>query len=158
MSSNANMLVMVAGLILIGVGVTLTWLWLRVDRQNRAAQRWPETTGVVVGNSVRPLIGVQAWLLSHGTLHPRAEPRIEYEYQVNGETYRSNRVRLGTLAQTVREATQTVAQYPPGTRLNVYYDPAQPQRACLERPRGGSLSGIVTGLTCVVIGALLMVM
>jgi|DewCreStandDraft_4_1066084.scaffolds.fasta_scaffold84837_2 CBS domain-containing protein len=134
------------GLGLIAVGGGLMLMWWRIRQQQTGARRWPSTVGVVTGGDVRTLISVQAYVLSQGGLHPRAEPRIEYEYQVNGQVYHSDKVRLGTWSLSVRDAAQVIKDHAPGTPVTVYYDPTGPHRAVLDRTGGGEWGGVLVGL------------
>lgn len=144
------------GLILIVIGGALMLMWLRIARQARAAWHWPSTQGVIIGGELRTLISPQAFVLSQGGLHPRAEPRIEYEYQVEGQTYQSDKVRLGTWSLSVREATEVMKAYAPGSMVTVYYDPLQPARAILKLPDESAWGGIAIGAACALIGVGLM--
>lgn len=140
------------GLSLIIVGGVVTLAWLRIHRQAAGLRQWPSAPGVVVGGELRTLISVQAFVLSQGGLHPRAEPRIEYEYQVDGHTYRSDKVRMGTWSLSVRDAAQVIRNYAPGVPVTVYYDPADPQHAVLDRTGGGEWGGLLVGMGCAAIG------
>jgi hypothetical protein len=138
------------GLVIIGSGVTLAWL--RIYQRVASLRQWPSVSGVVMGGGLRTLISVQAFMLSQGRLHPRAEPRIEYEYQVDGQTYRSDKVRLGTWSLSVRDAAQVIRDHAPGAPVTVYYDPTDPHRAVLDRTGGGEWGGILAGAGCAAIG------
>lgn len=61
---------------------------------------------------------------------------VLYEYEVQGQTYQSTQIKAGDRfirSGSSRDAYQTVDQYPPGTLVTVYYDPANPAESALER-------------------------
>lgn len=68
-------------------------------------------------------------------------PRIEYVYEVDGETYHGKTITEGTDQLTwftgnPEKARTRSGQYPEGAAVTVYYDPHRPANACLERSRG----------------------
>ncbi len=144
------------GLSLVIVGGVVTLAWLRIHQRVASMRQWPSVPGVVTGGELRTLISVQAFVLSQGGLHPRAEPRIEYEYQTDGQIYRSDKVRLGTWSLSVRDAAQVIKDYAPGAPVTVYYDPADPQHAVLDRTGGGEWGGILLGLISAAVGVMLL--
>jgi hypothetical protein len=107
------------------------------------AKSWPSTTGKVVISEVQAL-KKEPGDLGHnmGDTNITNEPRVEYNFQVDGRTYRGRRV-------TIREKTADfelepiLARYPVGASVTVYYDPTNPQNAVLERdlPGGVMLAG-----------------
>lgn len=114
----------------------------------RAAREWPSTAGkVVISNSEVREVGV---IEEHGHhSEPRNFANIVYEYTVNGQTLRNNRVSIGEDRGNFQIA-ETIARYPVGTVVTVFYNPLHPREAVLERdlPQGlwGCL-GIGTAIT-----------
>jgi Protein of unknown function (DUF3592) len=123
--------------------------------QVRAAHDWPSTPGkVVTSNSeVREVKVLDSDRESGHKLEPRNFANIVYEYSVSGQTLRNNRVSIGEDRGNV-EVAKTIARYPVGTIVTVYYNPLHPLEAVLERdlPRGlwGCL-GIATVIVLVVV-------
>lgn len=68
-------------------------------------------------------------------------PRVEYEFSVGFHRYRGKRV---SLAEVVAgpDAVGTLARYPVGASVPVYYDPADPQRSVLDRELPSFFRGI----------------
>ena len=66
----------------------------------------------------------------------RVEPRnfanIVYEYSVSGQTLSNNRVSIGEDRGDF-EVAETIARYPVGKPVTVYYNPRHPRDAVLER-------------------------
>lgn len=62
-------------------------------------------------------------------------PRVLYEYQVNGQLYRNDKRILGEeVSKGVRSwAEKDIAKYQRGATVPVYYNPANPGEAVLER-------------------------
>lgn len=57
---------------------------------------------------------------------------IRYEYRVNGKRYTGQRVSIGEDLGD-GDVAGTLARYPRGSNVTVYYDPADPAQAVLER-------------------------
>jgi len=123
------------GLIAVAIAVKLL--------QQRAAAAWPSTPGTVVA-SRSELRKVKVLDDSREALH-RFERRnfasIVYEYQARGRRLRGNRVGIGEDRGNVGVA-ETLARYPVGTPVTVYYDPLHPERAVLERELPPGLGGV----------------
>ena len=59
-----------------------------------------------------------------------------YQYEVNGQSYQGQRIKASDKFMSIRisgEAQATVARYPAGSRVTVYYDPNNPSESALER-------------------------
>ncbi len=113
----------------------------------RAARQWPSTAGkVVISNSeVREVRVIEA----HGhRFEPRNFANIVYQYSVSGQTVRNNRVSIGEDSGNF-EVAETIARYPAGAAVTVYYNPRHPHEAVLERDPAKGLwgcLGIGTGM------------
>ena len=117
-------------IILIALGVKLRELF--------EARRWPETTGKVVASRVTSLQKG-----SGSDSRVTNQPLVRYEYTVGGQTYLCSRV---SVAEEVdgAELRAILKRYPVGHAVTVYYDPASPERALLERtlPMGKVAQGL----------------
>jgi hypothetical protein len=74
-------------------------------------------------------------------------PAVEYEFTVGGTKVRG--VRIGIGDDSGGENTEaTLARYPLGASVSVYYDPADPTHCVLERtgPQGITAAGCIGGL------------
>ena len=93
----------------------------------QSTQNWLSTTGTVLMSSVQ----------SKGTGRSHSlYPVVVYVYAVNGQSYQSQRIKAGEQFLNVRvtgQAHATVARYPIGAAVTVYYDPANPAECTLER-------------------------
>ncbi|MBS0528067.1 MAG: DUF3592 domain-containing protein [Proteobacteria bacterium] len=107
--------------------------------QVRAASDWPSVEGRVVTSaaqmrSVRVIDGDRASGRSH---EQRNFANVVYEYSVAGVSFRNNRVSIGEDLGNF-EVAETLAKYPAGKAVTVYYNPLHPKDAVLERdaPKG----------------------
>lgn len=88
----------------------------RLATERQMTSGWKATRGVIVDQKgYRPM---SRW--GSGTHYT-----IEYEYQVNGKVYKSNRVRLNS--------TEADYMHRPGRNVVVYYNPDNPNLAVLNR-------------------------
>ncbi len=114
-------------LVLGGIGYLLYKRNKQSGEVRLLAQSWPSTSGTVLMSSVQSRTSGR----SHSTY-----PVIVYQYVVNGQSYQSQTVKAGEQFLNVRVAGQaqaTVARYPIGANVTVYYDPANPANSALER-------------------------
>lgn len=106
------------------------WLWRTKkssDAAKAAAQTWQPTTGTVLLSRVE--------LQGLGD-NMRTEPRIEYRYEVGGQSYQSNRVFAAR--RFIRSSMDSsdynlIDKYPVGAVVAVYYNPTNPAESCLIR-------------------------
>lgn len=59
-------------------------------------------------------------------------PRFTYQYEVGGQVYRDGRIAFYRRC-TGSRAQELVARHPTGSQVQVYYDPARPAEAVLDR-------------------------
>jgi len=125
------------------------WKQLMVRRSGL----WPSTLGEIVRSEVVRSRG-GAWDSRHTTF----EARVEYRYEVSGRTFTGTTIDLGGTMHTSlsRHAAKRCASYPAGVRTLVYFDPARPERACLERTGAGPFFLGAVGVVFAVVGLALM--
>jgi hypothetical protein len=98
----------------------------------RKAKRWPSTTGKVIASRIASSTKEPGDAASFGERNVTNEPYVEYEYHVEGQRFRNTRITIGEKTSEY-ELEAILARYPVGTAVTVYYDPANPQKAVLER-------------------------
>jgi F0F1-type ATP synthase membrane subunit c/vacuolar-type H+-ATPase subunit K len=107
--------------------------------QVRAASEWPSTPGkVVVSNSqVRQVRVLDDQREDGHRFEPRNFANIVYQYSVSGQRLTNNRVSIGEDRGNFGVA-ETIARYPVGAAVTVYYNSLHPREAVLERntPKG----------------------
>lgn len=119
----------VVGALFIAMGIFLAArdIWATND-----ARDWVAAKGQVVATSI--------------TTHPRSSsrrsdhtPRMTYRYQVGGRTYASNYIWLADPRSFNErgEAAAFLSAYPVGAVIDIFHDPADPQRAVVIREAGG---------------------
>lgn len=112
-------------LLMFGVGVTLIIAALRNLQRGHASRRWPQARGRIV----------RAIVLVHTAPEDHSEsysPQVEYEYTIDGTTYRSSRRRFGQIGSWGRaQAERTTASYPPGSTVPLSFNPQKPAESVL---------------------------
>jgi Protein of unknown function (DUF3592) len=107
--------------------------------QVRAAREWPSTPGkVFISNSeVRDVRVLDDSREDNYRIERRNFANIVYQYSVAGKQLRNNRVSIGEDRGDF-EVAETIAKYPEGMDVTVFYNPLHPNEAVLERdlPKG----------------------
>jgi hypothetical protein len=96
-----------------------------------ASAKWPRVEGKILASSVELVDGE----------YPSYTPKIEYQYVVDGRSYRSKKLRVGFWSSSFQgRARRIAAAYRPGDGVTVFYDPAKPSRAVLQPGGAGGLA------------------
>jgi hypothetical protein len=107
--------------------------------QVRAAREWPSTPGKVVisDSEVRDVRVLDDSREDNYRIERRNFADIVYQYSVAGKQLRNNRVSIGEDRGNF-EVAETIAKYPEGMDVTVFYNPLHPNEAVLERdlPKG----------------------
>lgn len=145
----------IVGLILLAVGVGVTVWGIAVVRNAMASSSWPTVTGTVTASDVERQRSRSGTRRNRRKTSYRAN--VAYEYSVDETKYASDQVSFGEYASSNPNfAQQIVNRYPKGKRVEVHYDPQQPEVAVLEP--GASWSSFFPlgfGLIFSVVGAAL---
>ncbi len=110
-----------------GIGYFLYKRSQQSGAARQMAQTWPSTMGRVLMSSVQS---------SHSGTSHSTYPVVVYQYEVLGKTYQSQTIKAGEQYLNVRiigQAQETVARYPIGANVTVYYNPVNPANSALER-------------------------
>lgn len=105
-----------------------------------------QTEGVILSAAVGA--GQSRYRASSGGYHYRTSyhPDITYQYTVNGQQYINNRfAQRPTLINRESIIQRVLEKYPVGQKVTVYYNPANPQDAYLQKGMGGAATAIVLG-------------
>jgi hypothetical protein len=108
------------------VFIVLTVFPIRFFPEALASRSWPSVEGEIT-TSEEEKVG------SHYRVS--LKPKINYSYSVNGEIYRSGRIKIGaqSISSTDRSwVERTLKRYPLGKKLTVYYNPKLPLKTVLE--------------------------
>jgi hypothetical protein len=95
----------------------------------RATRHWLPADGKVIASRV-----VSRTSRQHSSFNTDVAntPLVEYEYQVDGKSLRCDRIMIGGGKSEV-ELEYVLGRYPLGAKVVVYYNPADPRQAVLER-------------------------
>jgi hypothetical protein len=99
-----------------------------VRRKVAQAAGWPSTLGTVTFSTIEMRRGSKGGSTAY--------PVVRYSYQVNGQPYQSTKVMPGPDVGGTG-AHKVVQRYPAGAQVMVYYNPANPSEALLERGTPG---------------------
>lgn len=97
----------------------------------RAARRWPLAPGMVMYSG----LGSRRTTTSSGGRSTVYQAQVIYRYQVDGQIYEGDRLNFGsawTGGFNSGGQARKVEEYPPGRRIEVHYNPADPTQAVLE--------------------------
>ena len=121
--------------------------------QVRAAREWPQAAGKVVVSEaeVRDTRVIDSDREGGYRNEQRNYANIVYEYSVAGTKLRNNRVSIGEDRGNF-EVAETIAKYPVGAIVTVYYNPLHPKEAVLERDLPKGLWGCLGIGTVIVLG------
>lgn len=135
---------------------------VRSRRDAVESPRWPSVTGTML----QAFIEEKAVRQRERSVEFR--PQVEYEYVVNGQTYRGNRISAAGLVAdeggfeflSRDYAKLKVDQYPERSKQRVYYRPEDPSRSVLETGNGAGhdASGWAVGILLVMGGVLMYVL
>jgi hypothetical protein len=95
-------------------------IWWRAHHVPARTARWPHTMGTVLSSTLQ---------VSRAGAVRVENPLVYYAYQVNGQVFQGRRVRA---AGAPPDGSSTVARYPAGASVIVYYDPDDPSISALE--------------------------
>jgi len=126
-------------------------------RQVRAASRWPSVSGEIIAANV-----TQQQVTTHHAGYEENEDktesrnfaRITYRYEVNGKRYKCSRLSVGEDMGN-DDVQGKLKRYPVGRTVEVFYNPADPSKAVLERdlPEGCGKGGLIgLALVAAIIG------
>src|SRR5438105_2442035 len=129
-----------SGVIMLALGAKLAEVY--------QARHWLATTGTITKSKVRAHKGAAD---DEGHEY-RSEPLVAYEYQVAGRPYRGTRVSFAERSGGA-DLMPTLARYPIGKSVQVYYNPAKPAQSVLERDLPPLALAGVAALLAVFLGA-----
>lgn len=94
-------------------------------------RNWATASATILNATVEANTGTTV----DGDVSTTYYPKVLYEYQVNGQTYRNDKRVLGSeVGKGLKSwAERDIANYQRGTTVPVFYNPANPAEAVLER-------------------------
>ena len=145
--------ILIPSLIVAGGLGLFAWAWTAY-RDGRLSLGWPSVSGQVTSSSVT-LETTQAD--SDSRLESTYYPSVSYDYRVDGQALKGSRVGVGGAVGTARkeDAEAVAKRYAVGSKVDVYYDPANPEYAVLVRGANMIMVWVIAGCGAValVLGA-----
>ena len=107
--------------------------------ESRTVLKWPQTKGQVI-SSMLLVKHSPDYIDFNSTPVNWYAADVQYQYLVDGGLYTSNRISIQEKPTRSSEAAlKIVNKYRHDRRVNVYYDPANPQNSCLDPANIGDL-------------------
>lgn len=141
----------VIGLFIGGIAAIIAGLKAR--KKGRASESWPSAGGVITN----------AWIEERrdtdedGYTSTSYYPKWQYTFQAGGYEYTSQRVSYGGDKGYGRrgKAQEELNKFPANSRVQVYYDPQDPNESVLKRGAKGTLWGVIIGLILIVVSIMI---
>jgi hypothetical protein len=133
-----------------GIGVFLVISSLRNQKKAEVSKSWPGTAGTILRTEVKQSQGTAD---EQGVSQTSYYPFVEYDYFAGGQSYRSDKIAFGARRtyNSQSEAASILSKYPEGGQVQVYYNPANPSEAVLERKPAAGRSGLIVGIVFLVL-------
>ncbi len=118
----------------------------------RAASDWPSVPGkvMIAKSETRKVKVIDSGRETGHRFEERNFANITYEYVVAGQKYRDNRVSIGEDRGNF-EVAETVARYPVGKPVTVYYNPNKRSEAVLERDMPQGMWGCIVAVAAALV-------
>ncbi|WP_425228471.1 DUF3592 domain-containing protein [Sphingomonas sp.] len=129
------------GLVLIGCAIGYL-IWARARTQN--TRSWISAPGVVLWSDLRIVRLEDAWSANSAA---RYFPQIEYAFQADGERRGTTAFLLGKQFLLRRDADAWLRSVAPGTTVQVWFDPADPDRSALINEKPSLFNSALVALT-----------
>ena len=100
-----------------------------IAMQGSNSVNWPQVEGRIVASSIDERQRVR-----QGRTLRRYKPIVAYEYEVNGQYHKSNRIAHGVTkrSESRQEVETLLADYPMGAEVPIYYSPSNPRSSVLK--------------------------
>lgn len=136
----ATLLLLLPALLIAGIAVVVAFQAWNAQRRAWTARGWLETSGRVISAGIRAEQVRQPTSIGERyRMVTRYAPHVVYRYTARNAVYQSERMTLGTrlLHSDAEDAARIAARYPIGSAVTVYYNPADPAEATLDRHTSG---------------------
>ena len=115
--------------------------YFKNKKKAAASLTWSTTSGTIIESSVHQS--------TTGDFDGPATyyAKISYAYQVIGQAYQGRNIHIGASSTVPHSKAQAIAsRYPVGASVTVYYDPANPADAVLERTAPANTVVLILGI------------
>jgi hypothetical protein len=130
-----NLTGVLMSLVFIAIALVLLYYARSVSAKAQQSLSWPQAEGAISHSAVLQRMQQS----SDSTNAATYKADVTYRYKVQGRDYSSERISLADFSSSTGRAQGIVDRYPDGATVTVYYNPANPSHAVLER---GSTTGI----------------
>jgi hypothetical protein len=133
-------------LLFVVVGIAFAFFGYNSYQKGMASKNWPVANGSVIQSKIEK----RTETTGSGNRRRkvvRSHPVVKYTYSVGNRDYQSSRITFGQS----KDAYKTVARYPKGKSVQVYYDPENPAQAVLEPGGDKTMSIVFIGLGAVLL-------
>jgi len=135
--------IILASVALGGIGISI-WGWL-ILQKSRKIEQWPRTPGTI--ETSNPTSAVNDLL-----------PEIVFSYQLDGKQYQKQFEFPEGTHPLPEFAKAYNDKYPVGKKVDIFYDPDQPETATLEPGAQGDWMILAMGIAMVIGGVLSLVL
>lgn len=132
-----------SGLLFVVVGAAFAFIGYHAYQLGTQSKDWPVAKGSVIQSEIRESRRTSGSGSNRRTVVEHL-PEVVYNYNVEGQSYRSSRITFGAVNKL--NARKTVARYPKGKRIDVFYDPQKPDQAVLEPGADPTFSIVFIGI------------
>ena len=139
------------GLIFLPMLVLVVVMIIVKATEARSASHWPQTTAKILKSGM----AAQHHQFSGEATTVTNVPAVEYEFTANGRAFRGNRISIGEDTGGAHSEA-TLARFPVGATVPVFYDPADPTHCVLIRdgmPKGAGKGCAIALIVLAAIGA-----
>ena len=137
----------VFGLVFFALGCYGFTHFIKQFMAGERASSWLSVQGTITSSEVRVQPGSAD---RDGVTNPDTyDATVVYRYEVNGVSYSSARVSYGGNSFYLEgSAKKIVSEYPPGSSIQVFYNPQNPQVSTLQRGYNPSLNDVTGFIIC----------
>jgi len=121
---------------------------LQYLKSKKAATEWQTVQGVVQDSE----LSIRHARSSRGTSSTQYQPKVTYQYQVNGQSISNDSIAFGDGNMPRKKAEEKLAEYPKGAMVMVHYDPNDPAKSVLETKANSFVTNLVVGILALVVG------
>lgn len=153
--------ILIVGVVFLVAGAPFIGLAVRTFMRNRAIARWPRAEGVVLAtdleSSSHRVTDQNTGLHSYTTMYT---PSVRYRYRAAGRELEGKNIARSVdgCAMSHEAAEKITSKYPPQSKVEVLYDPLDPETAYLEvRVSIGAIILLGMGVLFSAIGTLVVI-
>jgi len=136
-------------LIFFAGGVAAVIFGLRNRKKAEESTGWPAVEGVILNAWVEESSDTD----EDGFTSTTYTPKWEYQYQLGGQTYTSQKISFGGESGygSRKKAEQELTKYPLSSRVQAFYNPLNHEEAVLVQGTKGTMVGIIVGAILIVV-------